>query len=176
MNMKWMSALLLLLTASVGIQLAQACSCVTPFLPQAAFEASYAVFLGEVIKTRRDGQDINQGNLFATFRVRQIWKGDLEAEEVVMTGPNSAACGVGFQKGKRYLVYASQRDGHLYTHLCSRTMRADGAYTDIDALGPPIRLLEEPSRGGCGGLTNIAALQGMFFIFLWIGFRRRRPG
>lgn len=175
--MRWYVGLLVCVLSWVGVQSAQACTCVPPPPPAEALAASDAVFLGEVIKTRRDGSGVNEGNLFATFRVRQILKGDLQEEVVIETGPNSAACGVPFQKGKEYLVYASMRDGQLRTHLCTRTARVESASTDIEELGvTDLDEEEDAPRGGCGGLTNVAALQGVFFIFLWMGFRRRRHG
>jgi hypothetical protein len=83
---------------------------------------------------------------------------------------------VPFQKGKEYLVYASMRDGQLRTHLCTRTARVEDASTDIEELEIADLPDEEEDApgGGCGGLTNFGALQGVFFIFLWIGLRRRR--
>lgn len=175
--MRWYIASFALVLLFVGVQSAQACSCVPPPPPAEALAASDAVFLGEVIKTRRDGRGVNEGNLFATFRVRQILKGDLQEEVVIETGPNSAACGVPFQKGKEYLVYASMRDGQLRTHLCTRTARVEDASTDIEELEiADLADEEDAPRGGCGGLTNVAALQGVFFIFLWMGFRRRQRG
>lgn len=169
-------SLLALLFLFVGVESAQACSCVPPPPPSEAVAASDAVFLGKVIKTRRTGSGINEGNLLATFRVRHIVKGDLQEDVVIETGPNSAACGVPFEKGKEYLVYASMQDGQLRTHLCTRTALVESASTDIEELeieDLPDEDKKAP-RGGCGGLTNAAALQGVFFIFLWIGFQRRR--
>ncbi|HMB90782.1 MAG TPA: hypothetical protein VKP65_08040 [Rhodothermales bacterium] len=173
--MRWYITLFAVAFMLVGVQSARACSCVMPPPPTEALAASDAVFLGQVIKTRRDGSGINKGNLFATIRILQIWKGDLEEEVVIETGPNSAACGVPFQKGQEYLVYASVSAGHLRTHLCTRTTQAKNADADVEALGDGTILSQEDApRGGCGGMTNFGALQGVFFIFLWIGFRSRR--
>lgn len=173
--MRWNVVLLVCAITFVGAQSAQACSCIEPPPPREALAASDMVFYGQVIKTRRDANDINEGSLFATFRVRQIWKGELEPEIVIETAPNSAMCGVGFEKGDQYLVYASMQEGRLHTHLCTRTRQAVSTDEELVTLGKA----EEPEakpRGGCGGSTNVATLQGMFFIFLWIGYRRRRHG
>jgi hypothetical protein len=174
--MRWHIALLAMVITCFGVESAWACSCVVPPPPREALAASDAVFLGKVIKTRRDAKGINEGNLFATFRVRQLWKGGLGQEVVIETPPNSAACGVAFQEGKEYLIYASMQDGSLRTHLCTRTKPAKNADADVEALGVFEVLENDTPRGGCGGLTNFGALQGVFFIFLWVGLRRRRHG
>ncbi len=151
---------------------AWACSCVRSS-PRQAMAWADAVFVGLVVETVRDAEDINEGHLFATMEVGKVWKGNVGERVVVRTAPHSALCGFHFDKGKRYLVYAYvNEDGVLSTNICSRTNLLERAEEDLLALEVPF--LDE-SGGRCGGPTNVAAVQAMMFVFLVVALRRRRP-
>ena len=51
------------------------------------------------------------------------WKGGEQTEITVSTAKSGAACGYGFEKGKKYLVYAGKEDKGkaLHVSLCGRT-------------------------------------------------------
>ena len=148
-----------------------ACSCRVSS-PREAIEWADVVFAGLVVETARDAEGINDGSLFATIDIAKVWKGNLGGRIVVRTAPNSAQCGYYFEKDKRYLVYAVvNADGVLSTNSCSRTNLLERADEDILALEVPL-LVEDD--GLCGGPTNIAAMQAMFFVFLVVVLRRRR--
>jgi hypothetical protein len=95
-----------------------ACSCPPPPEPKKALEVSAAVCLAEVVKIEEVGQERT-----VTLKVERWWKGGEQAEITVSTAKSGAACGYGFEKGKKYLVYAGKEDKGktLHVSLCSRT-------------------------------------------------------
>ncbi len=147
---------------------AWACSCRSS-TPQEAAAWADVVFAGRVVETMRDAEDINEGHLFATIDVDNVWKGRVGQQVVVRTAPNSAQCGAYFEQGKHYLVYAIVNDdGVLSTNSCSRTKPLERAEEDIFALEVPFL---DDDVDFCGGPTNVAALQAMFFVFLVVALR-----
>ncbi len=64
-----------------------------------------------------------------------------ELEEGKMYTSNS--CAYPFEKGERYLVYASRYEGGFRVESCSRTASLAEAGKDLDALGPPADRLTE---------------------------------
>ena len=159
----------------VAVHAAVACSCISNPPPLEALEEADAVFLGLVVKTVRDAEDINGGSLFATIKVDKTWKGDIGRQIVVRTAPNTGLCGFPFGDGRRYIVYARvDEDGGLRASLCSRTARIEEAEDDLLALGNPLLDDDEGNGGRCGGPSNVAAMQAMLFVLLAAGFWRRR--
>ncbi|MGB7443729.1 MAG: hypothetical protein WA919_21915 [Coleofasciculaceae cyanobacterium] len=115
----------------VNTKRAEACSCIQPPPPLTALEQATAVFAGKVTS-------INQTepfNLEVTFQVSQAWKGEASSTLVVATPLNSAMCGVYFEIGEEYLVYAYGEENQLSTNLCSRTQLASQAEADLVMLG-----------------------------------------
>lgn len=111
-----------------------ACSCAPPPPPKAALEGAAAVFLGEAVEVSVEDQTRT-----ARLKVGRWWKGGAATEVAVATHKSGATCGYGFEKGKRYLVYAHQEEGQklLRVSLCSRTRTEAQADKDGDfkALG-----------------------------------------
>lgn len=105
-----------------------ACSCDTPSARE-MFEKSHAVFSGRVTDMKQ-GREESNWDRHVTFEVQNVWKGSEQTEQVVRTQPNSASCGVEFEKGRAYLVYAYEQDGHLETNLCTRTALYTRAFVD----------------------------------------------
>ncbi len=97
----------------------ETCRCAEDNRPtwDAIYEAD-AVFTGRVVTITR-----RSGTLSVQFEVDQLWKGVIEVEKVVSTPHHS--CGWRFQTGESYLVYAYGNERGLYTHLCTRTAKAD---------------------------------------------------
>lgn len=156
----------------LAVPSALACSCGS-WSPHEAMAWADAVFVGLVVETTRDAEGINDGHLFATIDVDKVWKGNVGERVVIRTAPNSAQCGIYFEKEKRYLVYASRdEDGLLSAYACSRTNLLEYAGEDILALEVP---LLDDDGGFCGGPTNVAAMQAMLFVFLVVALRRFRP-
>jgi hypothetical protein len=52
----------------------------------------------------------------------------------VATGRGGGDCGYAFERGRDYLVYASEAEGILQTGICSRTARAERAAEDLSYL------------------------------------------
>ncbi|KAI9015504.1 hypothetical protein DFJ74DRAFT_709436 [Hyaloraphidium curvatum] len=113
---------------------AAACSCLRPPPPRESLKQSSAVFLGKVTALHDTGPD--GFRLTVDMDVSRIWKGVDSQVVKVMTTSNSAACGVNFEKGTRYLVYANAQDDGLWANLCSRTAREKDAADDLKELGP----------------------------------------
>jgi hypothetical protein len=67
-----------------------------------------------------------------TLSVQEAFKGVHSNKVVVLTPGLEDA--VPFKNGEQYLVYAYQRDGHLYTSICNRTRAAHSATEDLDYL------------------------------------------
>ncbi len=120
---------------AVGAPALLACSCPPPPEPKKAMEGATAVCLAEVVKVEEVGQERT-----VTLKVEKWWKGGDKGELVVATAKSGAACGYGFEKGKKYLVYAGAADEKnkpLHVSLCSRTRTDKEAEKsgDFKALG-----------------------------------------
>lgn len=130
------TGLCLLCVAMISIPAALACSCIPPPPPAQALQQSSAVFLGKV--TALDDNPGGQTKT-VTLSVEKWWKGGDAAQVKVVTANNSAACGFGFQKDGRYLVYAfaNANGGVMNVSLCSRTADAKNAQAagDFQVLG-----------------------------------------
>lgn len=122
----------LLLLSLLAAKPAFACSCIEPPPPQEAAQQAAAVFTGTVISVTQVG---NQQEV--RIRVEQVWKGAKCGEITILTPLDEAACGISFQSGQSYLVYAERQQGKLSTNLCSRTNLTSQAGGDITALGEP---------------------------------------
>jgi len=123
-----MAALAMLILIASGQQLF-ACSCPPPPPPKKALEFATAVFLAEASKIEAAGQELT-----VTLKVEKWWKGGEAAEITVRTSKSGAACGYGFEKGKKYLVYAGveEKNKPLHVSLCSRTRTEKEAETSGD--------------------------------------------
>ena len=126
------SGILAITLATLGMPVAEACSCVSsgPVCQEAG--AADAVFLGTVI-------GIDSSNAFSrrvSIRVNEGFLGFSESEIVLHTGARSGDCGYIFEVGKTYLVYALRMDdARAYaTSICSRTAPANAAAEDLKYL------------------------------------------
>lgn len=121
-----------------------ACSCALPPDALTARDQSDAVFSGKVLDVKEaiDWSDFMpftkpiRMQLEVILEVQSTWKGVTTSQVEINTAPNGAGCGVDFQPGKVYLVYASYgEDNGLFTHLCTRTSELANASDDLLALG-----------------------------------------
>jgi hypothetical protein len=144
-----------------------ACSCFPPGTPTEELEKSDAVFSGKVIDVKTD-----DSTLRAKIRVKESWKGMDSKEVTLNTSIDSAGCGVNFETGKEYIVYAYQEDGKYITYLCSRTAELVHAQEDLKELGEgtiPTRTgdaaANSPSTQNLvvGSLGVVLVLGGCFF-------------
>jgi hypothetical protein len=118
---------------------ASACSCM-PTTPQQSLKNSGTVFAGRVIDVVDEGEmrpEVSRPLLGfkVTFEVSTVWKGQPNRQFVVRTSDSSASCGYSFEKGKEYLVYASNQGSQLETGLCSGTKPLANARPDLAVLG-----------------------------------------
>jgi hypothetical protein len=130
-----------LVAASTG----WACSCAPPESVSKAIEQASAVFAGRITRLEQVGEGFLQKKK-ATFAVEMAWKGaDIRREVEVLTNLHSASCGLGFQVGQAWVIYAHQRPdrvgGGLGSNLCTRSRKlgddqAKDEHERIE-LGPP---------------------------------------
>ncbi len=130
----WETALVapffLLLLSSSDVR---ACSCVPHPPPLDALASVDAVFHGKVLELV-ESAGFQQT---AHFEVSEVWKGSGKLRIEVVTPLGGAACGVFFQVGSDYIVYAFEGGGddRLRTNLCTRTRPYDRE--EAQALGDP---------------------------------------
>ncbi|GAA1516358.1 hypothetical protein GCM10009677_57090 [Sphaerisporangium rubeum] len=101
---------ILLVTAALAVAPGTACACsCAPLKPAAQMREAAAVFTGTVVTSREIGggpEGITPPVVF-TFQADQVYKGRATATFQVATNRDSAACGVNFETGRRYLVFAA---------------------------------------------------------------------
>jgi len=125
-----------------------ACSCAIfgnqKEMVESGLSSSDAVFSGEVVDFEKSPSDTTmmEGTMFtimsprpatATLRVSDVWKGPERETLEVSTSSQETACGVPFEEGREYLVYAYGEQG-LETDLCSQTKPLSEAGTDLAVL------------------------------------------
>ena len=157
----YMALVALIATTGLHPSSASACSCIMPVPPVEALGQSDAVFLGTVTDIAPRSREY--GNI-VTIETQAFWKGGIEKTVEVRTAQDSAACGVFFETGKTYVVYAyqSEEDGSLGANSCSRTHEVISADQDEDiiALGegtvPANNPEPEPAIDDEGGILVTA--------------------
>jgi hypothetical protein len=94
-----------------------ACKCRQQTIEENMASADH-VFSGKVMKIKK-----SQSSLTVFVRVAKQFKGKIRFKTIeIMTASESAACGVNFQKGKEYVIYANNGDKKcLNTSSCTRT-------------------------------------------------------
>lgn len=146
--------LFLVLPLSFSVPKAQACSCIIPGTPQEELEASSAVFAGKVLSKTGAGYGYR-----VTFEVSEAWKGVEYSEVDVETGFGGGDCGVNFEIGKSYLVYADASEGVLSANSCGRTTLLSMADADLQVLGEgATNLIEKPKGLDEAMLSGVALL------------------
>ncbi len=118
---------------------ASACSCIST-TPQQNLKNAGTVFAGRVIDVVDEAElhpEVSRPLLGfkITFEVSNVWKGQANRQFVVRTSDSSASCGYSFEKGREYLVYASNQGSQLETGLCSGTKSLANARRDLAVLG-----------------------------------------
>jgi hypothetical protein len=147
---------------------------------------SDAVFSGEMVRggvvdpAPKDG--VMEGGV--ELRVEEVWKG-VSGGSAVVYGQDaiyygelqegktytSSSCAYPFEKGERYLVYASRHEDGFRVEACGRTTSLANAGDDLRALGPPTDRLADtggPPLGAVGGLllaaTGALSLLAVFAV------------
>ena len=158
---------------------AHACSCAGGGSTEEEFRRSTAVFSGEVVEVGESPMEqsgpMDPGMPYlapVTFDVNAAWKG-VEGNSVVVHGQGpGASCGLNFERGETYLVFAGGSEGgggKLQTGLCSATMLASEE-TARNMFGPPVDSLPKtggvPSEGAEDGArqTRIAVMAALVLL------------
>lgn len=78
------------------------------------------VFVGKVIKIKE--ADVNKNNQIK-FEIFSFNKGEQKKNKIIVGVPCLcvACCGISFERGKKYKVFAIYRANKLTTNLCSQT-------------------------------------------------------
>lgn len=153
MSQRWVRFVVIALVVSLLLAggpyagTAHACSCAETRDVGETFDRSAAVFSGKVVKAEEKPPD--EGGRFlgpVTFEVEKVWKGASENNAVVYGQGPEVSCGIDFEKGETYLVYAYRTDGRLATDYCGRTQPLSSAGTDVGELNAARGTL--PDTGG----------------------------
>ncbi len=159
---------------------AHACSCAPSPGPKEELRTSEAVFWDEAVnvETQRSfAEDMGP----VTFDVKQSWKGELQDSAVVYGQGSGMICGLNFEEGKSYLVYAydsgTGEDGSLETNLCTSTSPLSDVEAAPKEIGPPTGELPDTGGPGWSLLSVIAAFGALAFAFAFsagvIAMRRK---
>lgn len=174
-------AMVLSLTA-LDARPAYACSCALPGSTEEAFRNSDAVFAGEVVEIEelpmeREGTTTFMMHPLApvTFDVKGAWKGVTDDPVVVHGQGPGANCGLDFDRGETYLVFARGGGGDdpLQTDLCSAT-RQTSVETARNIFGPPATGLPETGGPTLSFLFGVSAACVALLMFGAI-LTRQRP-
>jgi hypothetical protein len=152
--MKLLIACLMLLF-STGI--ANACLCDGEDTVKEAFAGASVIFMGQYLGSeyrkgiKNEMVDLHMSTqglpgdyeiLVYRFKANRRWKGDMGNEVILVTDharlPNGSEvisdCGLGFDVGQEYLVYAYGAKNELASDACTRTRRKARAAQDIKEL------------------------------------------
>ena len=154
---------------------AYACSCAGGESTEEAFRRSGAVFSGEAVRGGIEDTLPEDGTMVGgiEFRVDEAWKG-VSGESAVVYGQaavyygeleegktyTDSSCAYPFERGERYLVYASRYEDGFWVEACSKTTALAGAGEDLRELGPPTDRLTD--TGG----PPLPAVVGAVLAFL----------
>ena len=112
-------------TLLIGVEAAQACTCMAPATSAEAFHKSSTIFRGKVTKVYQslwDAAGITRtGNYRVKFEVTKRWKGSQAKSIVVVTRLSGEACGFPFEEKKEYLVYVAPGPANIETGICTGT-------------------------------------------------------
>ncbi|MCM3145047.1 hypothetical protein [Brevibacillus sp. MER 51] len=165
---------------------ASACSCARPPDPLTEKDQSAAVFTGKVLQVNERTDWLRwlpfwdkpeRGGFDVIFEVQSTWKGVDQTQVQIVTSGLGGACGIPFQPGQEYLVYASYWElNELETNICTRTALKADAGEDLQVLGPGTVPVGSASLDWNNYLsTGIVIIAGgiLFYLFLFQTKRRR---
>ncbi len=160
---------------STSDRAAWACTCADQ-PPATLARLADVVFTGTVsslapVEPEVEGPDVVVESVAASFRVEQVFKGDVDPETTVTTFKRSASCGYPFAESRRYTVFADAEGGSLRTGLCSGTTRErieadEYRLPEPDVISTPLAAAEPaapgPSEEGRGWAILMIVLAGLF--------------
>jgi hypothetical protein len=100
------------------VQTTLTCKCNFPKTLLEGYDASDTVFLGKAL-TKDLSDDKTQYSVM--FKTLKSWKGKDDEFLVVKTNSSDEACGVNFEIGIKYFIFATEKDGNLSATVCSLT-------------------------------------------------------
>ena len=163
----------LLVAGTSNLRNAHACTC-APLGPlEEHLRTSDAVFSGEVMGIDENDLSPGPGPRLGkvTFDVSDVWKGVSEEPVAVYGQGPGASCGIDFEEGESYLVYAYRSNGDggnlLQTDLCNGTKPLGAAERDLRVLAPPDAAL--PGTGGYMFTPIGATIAGVFTLLALAG-------
>ncbi|MGF6352233.1 hypothetical protein ABIE27_000129 [Paenibacillus sp. 4624] len=146
---------LLLFAANVIVwpgERAYACSCVESSVKE-KLKTNAAVFTGKVV-------EIGGGSIFSSERYKKYtldvdtaWKGvDAKKMTILINDLGEESCGTTLVKERSYLIFANQddKDGKLYSSLCSGNLQIEQAGEAINMLGKGTPASSDDFRNGSG--------------------------
>ena len=136
---------------------ALACSCAYSS-PCGEFGRAKVIFAGRMIEgseklgnyKNKDGQEVSYEAGQVRFAVDEVFKGDKVSEITLSVSSNKdTSCEYSMTRGEKYLVYAYEHNGKLYTGVCTRTklVSEERVKEDFDFLRNP----PAPGSGGTLG-------------------------
>lgn len=152
-----MKYILFILIALLG-QYTFACDCEKPTF-QAAYDSANLIFVGKATEVTTNWMS---GGWKATFVVENSWKMPTEGVLVVNT-PWEKDCGVLFQVGQKYLIYAKKKFT-TKTNVCHGTRLLSEANEDLQALGEGIKPTSKANASYFSALLMILSVLGFAFL------------
>jgi hypothetical protein len=129
----------LIILATIGTHTSYACRCYHATFTEEVTQADQ-IFIGTVLKKT------STDKAYYLFSISQMFKGDKEDTLTILTGFGGPDCGMEFDIGKTYIVYASNKQ----TNRCRRNSLAD-SNTDLGKLK---YLFQTGFSGDIGITTN----------------------
>jgi hypothetical protein len=92
------------------------------------------LFLSRGERELTDEQEDRMFRRKVWLRVEEAFKGAEPGRTVLFTGWGVGDCGYRFRRGDRYLVYASESEGELWTGICHSTKPLEEAGSELSIL------------------------------------------
>jgi hypothetical protein len=127
---------ILVLSVSIDVPRAYACSCLPPGPAVRSYFNYDAVFSGrvtDVVPPEPRGNIASSADPVSVhFEIYKSYKGVSGKNITVTTAPFEAICGYNFEKGNEYLVYADKNNSdYLSVNLCSNTSLLSESKSDV---------------------------------------------
>lgn len=164
---------LIVVAGVLSVSSAPACACTCyPLSPLEQAAMADVIFTGRAVEQRNSGGLFTMpGPVDTRFAVERSHKGEVPPEIVVQGGRDAGICGVSYDLGEQYTVFARSQDGVLTTTICSGTKRGtiDGESYGLSTIPlTPGPTAQQQERGGeaivtWGGvvLFGLALLAGL---------------
>lgn len=155
-----MKKIFLLVLLVISWAFGKACDCKPLESPEAAYAAADLVFVGKVINAETNWISGGYKYIFLTERT---WK--MSADTVVyLKTPLEQDCGVVFEKGKSYLVYATKKFTAKQTDVCAGSKLLEEATADLQLLGEGTSPQDPKMLKMNMWTVGIAMVAGMVFL------------